>query len=759
MSKVGRFINEEREYLIENIYPKRPLKNYLFNEGFIMDVDQFGFGLSKACINKVFRPLIYDHRIAYVKDNDSGEYYDINRNFSKKPFAYHRTRVGMGYHVVESEYNAIQASFALLIPKENFVEMHQIKLKNVGKGKRSLSLVTYINPNVNISEHQAYTKARYDENLGGLYFAHRPHKRTHEYVDIFYTADEKAVAWALSRDAFCGTYGSVNDPEALKQRYLPCDKPIFEPYYAGVMQFDIELNEGEEKVIHFAVGVERNYEECVNLAKKYSNSESFESEIAWQKQLAEGHISTAVIDTEDEYLNTMANIWLKRQMSLGKTWGRVYGKGFRDVLQDITGFVSLDKPLARERLLYTLKHQFINGNAIRMFDPILDHPYQDMGSWIASTILAYLKESGDFSVLDEPVGYYDDSAIEPVFMHLKRSIDFLFDNQGAHGLSLWGGGDWNDSIDSAGLQMIGESVWLSIATVNASRDYLEILEQIEVENKEQIIADVIQKRELLKQNLIKHGLKDGRFIYGINDWGEYVGAEECKEGKVFLNPQTWAAMSDILPLKERRKLMDVVEERLKCPYGYTLQDTPFVTPNDHLGRLTYFEKGVYENGSVYNHGVMFKVVADCVVGRGDNAWNTLKMNRYDNPLNADSGVEPYAVSNMYFGPCAESKVGYAPLSWITGSAGWMYRAIIEFLLGVKPEFYGLKLQPCLPTSWNGAKIKRNFRGVKYDIEFIPGNEFGVFVDGNKIEGNVIPLFEEGSRHTVICNYVKGEMVL
>ena len=274
MSKVGRFINEEREYLIENIYPKRPLKNYLFNEGFIMDVDQFGFGLSKACINKVFRPLIYDHRIAYVKDNDSGEYYDINRNFSKKPFAYHRTRVGMGYHVVESEYNGIQTSFALLIPKENFVEMHQIKLKNVGKGKRSLSLVTYINPNVNISEHQAYTKSRYDENLGGLYFAHRPHKRTHEYVDIFYTADEKAVAWALSRDAFCGTYGSVNDPEALKQRYLPCDKPIFEPYYVGVMQFDIELNEGEEKVIHFAVGVERNYEECVNLAKKYSNSES-----------------------------------------------------------------------------------------------------------------------------------------------------------------------------------------------------------------------------------------------------------------------------------------------------------------------------------------------------------------------------------------------------------------------------------------------------------------------------------------------------
>ena len=749
---IGYFDNQKREYVITDVYPRRPLKNYLWNEGLIVDLDQFGFGLSKACINKAFRPLIYDYRIAYVKDNDSGEYYDINRNLLKKDFAYHRTHVGMGYHLIESEYNGIQASFCVLVPKTDFAEMHRITLKNVGKGKRNLSLVTYINPNVNISEHQAYTRAKYDEKIGGLYYAHRPNKPIHEYVDIFYSADSQAVAWEFSRDNFLGTYGSIYNPDGLKQERLSCSKVIFEAYYAGVMQFDIQLEEGEEKEIYFTVGVEKNYEECARLAQKYTNKQSFEKQLALQKQLAEGYISTAVISTEDEYLDTMANIWLKRQMSLGKTWGRVYGKGFRDVLQDITGFVSLDTPLARERLLYTLKHQFINGNAIRMFDPILDHPYQDMGSWIASTILAYLKESGDFSVLDQPVGYYDDSAVEPVFMHLKRSIDFLFDNQGAHGLSLWGGGDWNDSIDNAGLQMKGESAWLSIATVIASRDYLEILQQIEVKGKAEIIADVTKKRELLKQNLIRHAFKDGRFIYGINDWGEYVGAECCKEGKVFLNPQTWGAMSDVLPIEERSKLMDVVEQKLKCPYGYTLQDTPFETPNDHLGRLTYFEKGVYENGSVYNHGVMFKVVADCVVGRGDNAWNTLKMNRYDNPLNADSGVEPYAISNMYFGPCADAKVGYAPLSWITGSAGWMYRAIIEYLLGVKPDFNGLRLQPCLPTSWNGASISRIFRGVKYSIQFVPSEKEQLVVDGKEMAGNLVPLFNEGSEHTVIYYY-------
>ncbi len=754
MGKIGKFINEKREYLIEDVYPIRPLKNYLFNEGFIMDVDQFGLGLSKACINKVFRPLIFDYRVAYVRDNDTGERYDINRNFTRKPFSKHQTRVGMGYHTVESEYNGIESSFTILIPKENFAEMHRVTLKNRGKGKRNLTLVTYINPHVNISEHQAYTRANYFEDIQGLYYAHRPHNSTQEYVDIFYSADEKAVAWALSKDAFWGTYGSVQDPDALKERYLPCDKAIFEPCYVGALQFDFTLEEGEEKTIHLTVGLGRNKEESFKLSKKYTCKEAFDRELDYQKQLAESHISTAVISTEDEYLDTMANIWLKRQMSLGKTWGRVYGKGFRDVLQDITGFVSLDTPLARERLLYTLKHQFISGNAIRMFDPILDYPYQDMGAWIAPTVLAYLKESGDFSVLDEMVGYYDDDSVERVFMHVKRSIDYLFSHQGAHGLNLWGGGDWNDSLDGCGLQMIGESVWLSIATLNTTRDYLEILEQIEFDGKEQIIKETIENREILKKNILAHGYKDGRFIYGINDWGEYVGAEECEEGKIFLNPQTWAAMSDILPLEERRKLMDVVEERLRCPYGYVLQDIPFKTPNDHLGRLSYFEAGVYENGSVYNHGVMFKVVADCMVGRGDKAWETLKINRYDNPQNPNSGVEPYAISNMYFGPCATNKVGYAPLSWITGSAGWMYRAVIEFLLGVKPDFNGLKLEPCLPTSWKGAKISRIFRGVKYDIEFIPASEYRLTVDGKKIDGNVVPLLDGDTAHKVVCYYQK-----
>lgn len=750
--KTGYFDNKNKEYVIENMYPRRPLKNYLWNEGLIMDLDQFGFGLSKACINKAFRPLIYDHRIVYIRDNQTGEYYDANRNFQGKDFDLFQTHVGQGYHTVESRYNGLHVAFTVLVPEKDFVEMHRIALKNESENEKVFSVYTYINPFINVTEHQAYTRARFDEKVGGLYYAHRAHNCKQKYVDVFYASDEKAKAWALSREAFCGTYGSVEKPTALQAKDLPCDAPTFEPYYAGALQFDVTLQARETKEIYFVVGTCRSYEESVGLAKKYANKASFEKEMQKQIELSEGYAKTCQIQTEDGYLDTMANIWLKRQMLLGKTWGRVYGKGFRDVLQDITGFVSLDKPLARERILYTLKHQFINGNAIRMFDPILDYPYQDMPAWIAPTVLAYLKESGDFSILNEEVGYYDDERKESVFMHVKRGVDYLFATQGKRGLSLWGGGDWNDSLDGCGLQMKGESVWLSIATMNCSRDYIEILENAPIEDAAAMIVDIKEKREKLKTAILKYGFENGRFIYGFNDWDEKVGAEGNEEGAIFLNPQTWAVMSDILSDEQKQSVMDIVESRLKCDYGYVLQDSPFKTPNDHLGRISYFEQGVYENGSVYNHGVMFKVVADCCCGRGDNAWNTLKMNRYDNPKNSNSGVEPYAVSNMYFGPSATSRKGYAPLSWITGSAGWMYRAIVEFILGVQPDFNGLKLAPCLPTSWKGAKVERIFRDVKYCIEFIPANENRLLVDGKEVKGNVVPLFEKGSEHKIVYYY-------
>lgn len=416
--------------------------------------------------------------------------------------------------------------------------------------------------------------------------------------------------------------------------------------------------------------------------------------------------------------------------------GRIYGKGFRDVMQDIAAFVSLDVPLARQRILTTLSKQYKNGNTIRMFEPDLLLPYNDGASWIPATVSAYLKESGDFSVLEETVGYLDGGE-DTVLDHMLRGVRYLSDDVGEHGLVLLRGGDWNDSLNGAGNNGIGESVWLSLATVKAAKECAEILDRIgKIKEKEELLL----RAEKLSERVMLCGMSGGYFIYAYDDWGGTIGGETNREGSFYLNPQTWAVLSGVGGKELGEKVMDLAEERLKCSFGYTLCDPPYSVGNDHIGRISYFVPGMVENASVYVHGVMFKVAADCRLGRADTAFETLSSVTYANPRIRKSGVEPYAVTNMFIGQSNPYRAGDAPMSWVTGSAGWMYRNLTEEILGVKADFDGLILTPCLPSSWHGAYVERIFRGTTYKITYRrKGNKGGqsIFVDGEKISENLI----------------------
>ncbi len=449
----------------------------------------------------------------------------------------------------------------------------------------------------------------------------------------------------------------------------------------------------------------------------------------------------------------MTNVWLKRQVELGKTWGRGAGKGFRDVMQDITAFVSLDNELARARILSTLAHQYVNGNAIRMFEPDYTHPYMDMPAWIPATILTYLKETNDFKILQEQIGYLDSDIKESVLVHTIKGVEFLLKSLGKRGLVLWGGGDWNDSLNNCGMKGMGESVWLSIATVKAVNELIELLEKIEYDKT--FIKNLESKKAVLSENIFKHGYKNGYFIYGYNDNGEEVGGPLSKEGKIYLNPQTWAVLSGLVKGKDAERILDFVEKELACEYGY-VQCKPSYTKGDpDIGRATYFCPGIYENGSVYIHGVAFKMVADCIAGRGNAALNTINKIRYDNPANPNSGVEPYAVSNMYFGPESSVRKGYALFSWITGSAGWLYRCITEYIFGIKAEYDRLRISPCLPDEWDNVSAMRVFNGSVYNIIYKKGNKKQIVYDGEVINDELLPVSEKNKVHDVTV-YVARE---
>ncbi len=746
---VGYFNDAKKEYVITEMKPRRPLENYLWNEEFLANINHFGFGESFLRLPGNARRQLFSEleatRLVYIKNRETGEFWDINRNYANKEFTMRETHVGMGYHEMISEYDGVKTTFAITVPDNAKAELWQIKVQNTSGAVKKISVVPYGRPDANVTGHWAYGHADYEESLGGIYYCHDAFAVDHDYSGIYFKADMKPESYDVSDVNFKG-YNEWGSALGLQNESLSNQGISFDNHYCAALKFDIDLACGEEKVINVVVGIATSLENAIELSNQQLKPGVFEESIAKIKADCDQMDAIYSVNTPDTYINGMVNTWLKRQISLGKTWGRVYSKGFRDIMQDVAGLVAFGIDAAKEKIITCLMHQRYNGNPMRAFEPINYELYHDGAAWIPATVLAYIKESGDASILDVKCNYFDNDAEETVFEHMYKGLRFLLDNRGKRNMVLWGGGDWNDSINNVGHQMKGESAWLSIATVKAITEFCEILNF--VGGYDDLIAKITEEKRVLKDAIIKNAFEGDRFIYGINDWDEKLGSEECFEGKVYLNPQTWAVLADILDEEGCRKIMDTVEERLKCGYGYVQCSPAYSKKDEHIGRMAYFIPGGYENGSVYNHGVTFKIAADCKLGKNDTAFETLKLISYDNPVNANSGVEPYVVSNMYLGPQESFRKGFAPCSWITGTAGWLYRNITESILGVTAEFDGIKINPCLPSHWDSVDITRIYRGITYNIAIRKTSEKKITVDGKVQDSNIIPVFEKGTVHTV-----------
>ncbi len=749
----GYFEEKNKEYVITDMRPRRPLENYLWNEEFLANINHFGFGESFLRLEGNERRQLFIEteatRLVYIKDHDTGEFYDMNRNYLDKKFSKYETHVGIGYHKIISEYKGIYAEYTITVPNKGHAELWQIKIKNNSKDNKNLSIVSYSRPDANVTQHWAYGHADYDNDLDGLYFCHEAFNVNHDYSGIYVKSNIKPNSFDVSDVNFKG-YREYGNPQGLINGELSNKSISFDNHYCAALQFDVSLVIGEEKVINIVAGVATSVEDAIEQSNAYLKNDAFCNAIVEVKKDADEMDAVYSVQTPDSYINTMVNVWLKRQISLGKTWGRVYSKGFRDIMQDVAALVSFGKDIAAEKIVNCLEHQRYNGNPLRAFEPINYEVYHDGAVWIPATILAYIKETGDVAILDVKCKYFDNNTEETVFEHMYKGLRFLLDNRGKRNLVLWGGGDWNDSINNVGNLMKGESAWLSIATVKAIKEFCEILS---IKGGYDTLAEsIMSEREILRNAIIENAFEEDRFIYGINDWDEKVGSEDSKQGKIYLNPQTWAVLADILDEEGSQNLMKTVEEKLKCEYGYVQCSPAYSKGDEHIGRVSYFIPGGYENGSVYNHGVAFKIAADCKLGNNDLAFETLKMISYDNKHNSNSGVEPYVVSNMYLGPQETSRRGFAPCSWITGTAGWLYRNITESILGVMAEFEGLKINPCLPSSWNKVSVTRIFRGAIYNINIVRTGEYKIVVDGEVQATNIVPIFSKNTVHNIEVSF-------
>ena len=730
----GYFDIGNNEFVITDMKPRRFLKNYLWNEKIVAYYDQFGCGLANGKTGDDFRNLTFGEKLVYVKDLQSNEVYCANRNFTDLNFDVHECHVGLGYHRVISEYNGLRCETTSIIPRDDFAEIINYKIVNRTKETKKIAVYSYIKPFVNLTWHIAYSYADFDEKSNGILFKHVGFDIKEKNNHVLIRSNQKVNSFDVSDNTFKGLYNELSNPVGIINDKLSNKALTFNEQYASAMQFVLELQPGEERLINMVSCFGISYEEVVNISNKYISNDSYLSELEYQKKQHYELQEKYVVNCDDTYVNLLINTWLKRQISLGKTWGRVYGKGFRDILQDTSSFVSLDTKTAREKIKLILSYQFENGNAIRQFDPIFDYPYQDGPSWIPATILAYLKETDDCSILKEKVSYYNSDKGDTVFNHMKKGVDYLINNLGQHGLVKWGGGDWNDSIDNAGMQGVGESVWLSIATVKAINEFLEICRHYDINIKEEYY---IAEKEKLTKSIIDYGFEEDRYIYGINDKQNRIGSKAEGEVEIFLNPQTWSVLANINSRSVQEKVMNTVEKYLKCDYGYTQSYPAYSSGDESIGRLSFFTPGTYENGSVYNHGVAFKMYADLILGKEDLAYETFKMISPLNPNNINNGMEVYAIANMYFGPSCPTDAGYAPSSWITGTAGWIYRAFTEMMFGIKANYDSLLLEPKLPSSMNKIEVKRVYQGTTYNITIEKTGTEKLIVDNICMNGNKV----------------------
>jgi cellobiose phosphorylase len=459
-----------------------------------------------------------------------------------------------------------------------------------------------------------------------------------------------------------------------------------------------------------------------------------------QKMIQHNHVHTP-----DEHFNRMVNIWIKQGAAFGAAWCRWGWMGYRDIVQHGLGVAAMNPARAREILLEAMHHQYQSGFALRGWNPIDEKSYSDSALWLIFTLTAYLKETGDLALLDEIVTFYDGGSAS-VMAHIEAALNSLESNKGAHGLCLIKFGDWNDSLTAVGRLGRGESVFLSQLYAEALKEMRDLAD---------FRGDNIPKKdfETRRTNMLDaiNAAWDGSwYTRCFDDNGKPIGSHENDQAQIFLEAQAWALISGAADTDRATRLLDSCDERLGTPLGYRLLAPTFSRIDDNVGRISSMEPGICENGTIYSHlniWMMLGMLRYRMADRALDLWRTNITGYLKNENDLRGLVPPYMMANCYYGPDHRNNAYQMEFTWITGSLAWLNTVPMRDMLGVKAGYRGLEIDPCLPTEWNEVEVERTFRGTVYKIKIARGADT-LKVDGNLMEGTVLPLFDDGQAHVV-----------
>mgnify|MGYP004443934041 FL=1 len=797
--RYGHFDDNKKEYVITTPFTPLPWINYLGCENFFSLISNTGGGYCFYRDAKLLRLLRYRYnnipadvgaRFWYVKDGDTAPWSPCYHPCDTELDSY-TCRHGLGYTIFQGEKNSLSAKLVSFVPKGENCEVHYFKLKNNSAAEKKVRLTgavefclwnsvddsTNFQRNFNIAEVE----------VEGSTIYHKTEYRERRNHYAYYSVNSPIVGYDTSRDEFLGHMGTWQSPKSIKEGVC-YNSDVHQWAPIGALTTEATINPNESVSFIFVLGYAENEQdkkfiapgvirkdEAKRVIEKFSTAEAVldafnELKKHWESLLSVYHVNTG-LDKADR----MVNIWNQYQcmvtfnMSRSASYfesGTGRGMGFRDSCQDLLGFVHMIPQRARERIIDIASVQWADGRTYHQYQPLTKRGNNDIGSgfnddplWLIACVYAYIAETGDISILDEPVPFDNVPGSEvPLMEHLRRSVAFTMNNRGPHGLPLIGRADWNDCLNLNCFSMtpgesfqttgpsegpVAESVFIAGMFVKYGEEYAQICDLLGLcDEAESVRGEVLAVSEAVYE----HGWDGEHFIRAYDSFGSKVGSNSCEEGQIYIEPQGFCVMAGIG--KENglaRKALDSVQKRLTGKYGVELLSPCYTVYHPELGEITSYPPGYKENGSVFCHNNPWISIAEATLGNGNNAFDLYR--RICPAYQEDEGeirrCEPYVYAQTVAGRSSFNE-GEAKNSWLTGTAAWTFVNISQYILGIRPTLCGLAVSPCLPDEMEGYTATRVFRGAEYNIEVKRTGNRKIYVDGKEITGDIVP-FEEGKR--------------
>ncbi len=764
MYTYGHFNTDGTEFIITNPKTPRAFDNFLWNDSLFSSVHQTGVGffdyqigeneavqlltgIGRVCDFEVFGREGLMSRLIYIRDNDTGEFWNINWEPVKKDYEYYQCIHGLGYTHIKSKVNGIDSGFRIFVPKgKDPVELWTLSMENSDRKERNLSVFVYnqfiftYKWGFNSYGDMLFRNSFFSKENNAVVATKHPHISPHPYQTGFLTSDEKIAGFDGSRDFFVGTYNSLNEPEAVIKGQCTNTEGSSDSTI-GVAQYNFKLKSGEARKINLILGVTDTEKNIVTIRNKYlSHIDKYFDELQnWNKSF----ININKISSPDEHLNRMTNVWIKHQTTFGARWCRWGWMGYRDIVQHGYGVSSVDPQRTREILEIAFKHQYASGMALRGWNPVDEKAYSDSALWLVFTLISYLKETNDIDFLQQIINYYDEGKAT-VLEHIECALSFLENNKGQHELCLIKFGDWNDSLTAIGKEGKGESVWLSMAYAEALIQMKELFDYLRATEK----SEEYQKRYDSIKNALNKNAWDGEwYARCFDDNGRAIGSKESKQGKIFLNAQSWAMIAGIANEERTSKLVNSSNKLLRSEIGYLLLAPTFTEFDPNIGRISCLEPGICENGTVYSHVNVWMILGLMKAGRVDEAYEAFKAItpgylKAGDDTDPKQKMPPYIYANGYYGPAHKNNKLQMEFTWITGSVAWHYNTITKNMIGIQPDYNGLQIKPLLPKDWKTASMIRQFRGKQFDIHIERNKEASeqkIVLNDREMEGTYIPL--------------------